>query len=58
MTYSRSIWHAAAKSIITKLQITQNKCLRVCLDRSRKTPIDLLRNVAGMLLTYPSQRST
>jgi hypothetical protein len=50
LTYACPVWQTAAKSNISKLQITQNKCLRVCLSLPRRTPIDSLHRVAGIPL--------
>jgi hypothetical protein len=50
MTYACPIWHTAAKTNIGKLQITQNKSLRVCLGLPRRTPIDFLHATAGVPL--------
>ena len=48
MTYACPMWHTKAVSNIKKLQISLNKCLRVCLGRPRRTHIDLQHNTAGI----------
>ena len=48
ITYGHQIWAAAAKSYTNKVQVMQNKFLRIILNRQRRTPIALLHQQANI----------
>ena len=48
ITYGYQIWAGAAKSYINKVQLMQNKFLRIILNRHRRTPIALLHQQANI----------
>ena len=48
ITYENQIWAAAAKKHINKIQITQNKFLRIILNKPYDTPIKHLHDTANI----------
>lgn len=49
MTYASPVWKTVAKTHFQKLEVTQNKCLRLALNKCRRTPIHQLLQEAGVL---------
>ena len=49
MTYGSVVWGAAAKSHIKKLQVVQNKCLRVSTDAPIRTNMSRLQDELGIM---------